>query len=255
MKYPKRNYKRKRPYNKKGKLTNKKLYNKIENLSKNIHNQIEYKHFDEIYTELAVDFPAPPSTFHLEELGVNLAQGSGDTDRDGDKIFITSLDLRLQIKGNARSLGEQKVRMIVFRLKPSLLGAADPNTVNWVENLFSPEITSSGTGYEMPTSLWRYNIDYMRNKSVKIMTDKILTLTPRNIIGVPQGANNTTQVDTVQFRKKYSCRFNRQYVGASDTITGNRMFMMLLPEQANGFSATTYPISYQASTRLNYSDL
>jgi hypothetical protein len=65
MKYPKRNYKRK--YRKKtGKLTNKKLYNKIENLSKNIHNQIEYKHYDEIYSNLAVDFPVPPSTFHLE---------------------------------------------------------------------------------------------------------------------------------------------------------------------------------------------
>jgi hypothetical protein len=145
--------------------------------------------------------------------------------------------------------------MIVFRLKPSLLGAADPNTVNWVENLFSPEITSAGTGYEMPTSLWRYNIDYMRNKSVKVMTDRIITLKPHNIIATPQGANNETQVDTYQFRKRYVCRFNRQYVGASDTITGNRIFLMLLPEQANGFTATSYPISYLASTRLNYSDL
>lgn len=214
--YRKRAVRRRRPVRRTRKPTVASINRKVMKIQK----AIEWKHLDTFQ-----DTPVSLSPF-IYGL-TNPVQGLFSTDRIGDKITTSSIQLRFQI--DQADSAYNFMRVCVFRQRdlnhPSLL--LDANT------FFN---TGSGSQAALPT-LWQYNLSYFRNSSAKVVMDKIFKV---------QNSNNN---NAKYFQIKIPYRRNIQY--EDGTLRQNEQLILFAVSDSTAASHPTLSIT----TRLNYCDL
>ncbi len=66
-------------------------------------------------------------------LATGIAEGDGETERDGEQIYIKSIELRGEIVGNANNTVDTLARLIVFRANSNINGVL-PNVTEILES-------------------------------------------------------------------------------------------------------------------------
>ena len=156
----------------------------------------------------------------------DIPQGDGDLQRDGDKVTVTSVQLRLQLHGG--DIPYNNIRIIIFKWN----NLYQTPTVN--DLLLVP----SGAGVQ--PHCWMYNLDAMRARpGFKILMDR----TYQN-----QTANNQNNKKAVNIFKKIPYRTNLQYQAGS--LTGNSLYMFAISDSA----ISNHPV-LSGMKRVNFIDI
>lgn len=206
--------KRRSSYVSKKRVTAKAVNRKVMKLQK----AIEWKHVD---NTLNYSISTTPTILNL----TNITQGDGDSNRDGDKITISSVQLRLTTwNGDAPY---NNLRVVVFKW-PDIL------TAPVLEDLF---ILPPGLG-QVPQT-WPYNVDRIRaRRGFKILYDRCYTRRMANDGGI----------GVVNLFKKFKHRTNLQYVGGG--ATGVHLYIFMVSDSL----LSPHP-AITGTARINYCDL
>lgn len=214
----KRTYKSKRPRRKsyKKRPTTLSLSRKLNRL----HKAIEYKHADHAMN-------AGISNVGYFTNLTNIPQGDEDLTRDGDKLTVTSVQLRLQLHGG--DIPYNNVRIIIFKWNNLY------QTPNLTDLLLTPTTTTA-----VQPQCYLYNLDAIRARpGFKILWDR----TYQN-----HTAENQTNKKAVNIFKKIPFRTNLQYSAGS--LTGNSLYMFAISDS----SISNHPV-LTGMKRINFMDL
>lgn len=179
----------------------------------------EKKYFDVLTNITTASTPVSTSTAYLQPLD-GITQGTGDTQRIGDQIWIQSMLMRISIQTGAA--GINFLRMIVFRWK-----VGQGNVV-----------PTAATILQVPNSyLSPINVD--QGEQIKVMLDKTYALAT---------GSSQLQIDKFWRRKRYLVN----YAGNAGFTTPNSNSTYILFISDNAATANTPIISFY--TRMRFTD-
>lgn len=221
----------------------------IDNLSKklkSLEGDIEVKHITQTFT--ATNFAA--ATAATQIILVNpVAQGDDYNERIGDKIKMTSFQIKGVIVRQNADLGKQTARMIlVYDAAPK--GAA----------LTFGEVLDLGGVAAGLTPYAPYNLDYVGSR-IKILYDKSWVLNPQ----VPDGWVDAAGIITVSGYAPVQklikanvpigrvANYGLGTAGAVASIATGSLYLLFMSTESLGAGTTTY--QFDGLTRLFYRDL
>lgn len=211
----------------------KKRRNTIKGVSRKLdklYSAIEYKHFDRTYIDQR------PTRSGIMKCLTDIGIGDTDMLRDGDKVTTTSLQLRIQIGGQAV---HNLLRCVILKVRGNMGDTVDDDAEAMRDNIFQNPATQGLSRMH----LWKYNVDYFRNSGAKILYDSFHDL-------VPTSTGVGTATKNVYLKKKFHFRQNLQYTAG--TLRANHgIYLLVWGEQVTDNFAPYFSFT----TRLNYIDL
>lgn len=188
--------------------------------------QFGYTNFDWVDTGSIIDLTSVP-------------QGAGDTQRIGDKLLISSLEIRMHYGKDSTTTGptvtDQHYRIIVFKWLDDTTPTAD-NILDTTSNAFA--VISA--------------YDHDRKVKRKVLLDKSFSVTINAPLFSLQntGATMSFYIDL----KRRSLNMRKVHYENASTAGVGKLYMLLISNTPLPITTTNYPVAWFMSTRLNFTD-